>query len=248
MTDKTQEIKPGETTPPVAPQEPNKEEDKKPADPPATSASEEIKEPEVDYKVETEKLQNQVKQAEHTIETVKKENKDLKNVQPNADEIKETVKETVKEVVKEEMTGLRQDNAKDNLEDELQKIENPDERALTKLHYEKTIQKTGFDVISIKNDVEIARSIANRKTITKTVENLEDKVASNEAITNSGGGSSPVKTKPEPKIDLTPGEQAALTRMNARRIANGNPELTSQEFKQKVAGQGDSVVSSSSVA
>lgn len=229
-----------EITPPVAPQETKKE-----GEDTTSTAPVEEKTPEIDHAAELEKAKKQLGQAEHTIVETKKENKELKENQLS----KEEIQEQVTTQVNEQVNAIRQDSVKDTTTLILDGLtDNPDERALIEHHYENTIVKTGYSKEAIKHDLENAKWQANRKTITKTVEDLEDKVASDSAITNSGGGSSPVKTRPESKVTLSAAEEESLGRMNKNRKANGNPELTPQEFRAKVAGQGGSVVSSSSVA
>lgn len=156
----------------------------------AEAAAAKAKAEEVDYKAELEKeTARRLAQAEHTIVSLKKEAKEKgepKEVDTEA--IKEALRAELMEEQKKELEAFKVEQAKGSLDEEIAKISsNPDEQALIKFHYEKSIQKTGFDKNSIASDIQNAFIIANKPRLEKTMEELRQKAISN--VTKKGNES-----------------------------------------------------------
>jgi hypothetical protein len=175
---------PGEDTPakvdqPIDPNQPPKVEDKKPD------------EVVIDHKAEAEKLRDQLKKAEHTIVTLKKDKKpkadeggddegDDKGVRPDA----------VEQIVKSVTEQIRQDSASDVVNEELSKLtKDPDELAHIKLIYESKIVKTGFTREQIAKDLADSFAIANAPRIQKNSEEIVRAAITKEQTDTKGGSS-----------------------------------------------------------
>jgi len=174
----------GEDTPakvdqPIDTNQPPKEGDKKP------------NEVVIDHKAEAEKLRSQLKQAEHTIITLKKDKKpkadeggddegDDKGVRPDA----------VEQIVKSVTEQIRQDQSSDVLNEELLKLTtDADEIAHIKLIYENKIVRSGYTRADIAKDLEMARAVANAPRIQKNAEEIQ-RAALTKTTTETKGGSS----------------------------------------------------------
>lgn len=144
---------------------------------------------EIDYKAEYEAAQKQLEQAEHVIVETKKENKQLKatTTDPDgaqldyvtADELKDTLKTEMREEFEAKLAGLQKtvsEVAVSTVDSELDKVsKNPDEQALIRLYYDKKIVKSGLTREAIAQDLQLAKVLANKKSIEK--ENSELKAA-----------------------------------------------------------------------
>lgn len=174
----------GEDTPakvdqPIEINQPPKEEEKKPD------------EVVVDHKAEADKLRDQLKKAEHTIVTLKKEKKPKADEGDDEEDKSEGVRpETVDQIVKSVTENILQKTAGDVLQEELVKLAaDADERAHIKLIYDNKIVRSGFTREDIAKDLETARAIANAPRILKNVEEIQ-RAALAKTTTESNGSSS----------------------------------------------------------
>lgn len=140
----------------------------------------------VDFKAELEKEKARVAQAEHTIIALKKEAKEKgepKEIDTEA--IKEALRAELMEEQNKALDAFKAEQSKGSLDEEIAKLSsNTDEQALIKFHYEKSIQKTGFDRNSIVSDIQNAFILANKPRLEKTMEELRQKAISN--VTKKG--------------------------------------------------------------
>ena len=171
--------------------------------------------PEVDYAAELEKAQSKLEKAGNTIEKIKKENKELKT--DDDDEYIDYQKEIDKQValkVKETMTSVRTDLASDTIESTLESLSaNVDERALIKHHYENSLKQTGFSRQAIMQDLQNARLLANRQTLSKENTELKAALTAKASTGNSSRGANLDKAninKPmKPVSEMTRNEHKA---------------------------------------
>lgn len=168
------------------------EEKKKGEETPETPASGEekkpdVKEDEVDYKAEAEKLKKQLGQAEHTIVKLKTDKKKDDEEVPPVSIDPDAFKEEVLGEAKKEIEKFKADFAKDSVEEVLGSLtSNPDERELIRLNYENRIQRTGYDRQSILSDMKAAQILANGPKFEKRINEMKEKVLSDKAKNITG--------------------------------------------------------------
>lgn len=166
------------------------EEAAKAADPAAETKTDPVDDG-IDYAAELERVKKQLGQAEHTIITLKKKNKE-DDPDDNGDDDKDKVKiedeiQKIREEQKVELDKLKVDLVKDNVSDILSSMTtNQAERDLIKFNYENKIVKSGFDKDSIREDLTSARLLANRSKLEKTITELKYTLDS-EKGKNKGG-------------------------------------------------------------
>ena len=189
-------------------------ETKQDVQPAPVEQSEESK-PEIDYVAELDKAKAKLEKAGNTIEKIKKENKELKT--DDDDEYIDYQEEIDKQVaakVAEKMDSVRTDLASDTIESTLENLSaNPDERALIKHHYNNSLKSTGFSHQAIMQDLQNARLLANRQTLSKENTELKAALTAKASTGNSSRGANLDKAnidKPiKPMSEMTRAEHKA---------------------------------------
>lgn len=176
--------------------------------------------PAVDYKAEAEALKVKLDEAEAakaraeaTIVENKQRMKDNPSVYKELDEAEFNARVATEatKVVDQRLA----DSTADMVDEVLESIQNEDERKLTKLHLEHTIQRTGFTRKAIKQDIENARAIANKAHSTVQTEEMRAALAAAQGTGGGGGGTNhdPLNPAPTPEgPKLTPREEELLAR------------------------------------
>ena len=77
---------------------------------------------------------------------------------------------------------------------------NEDERALIKYHYDNSIVKTGLDPEAIRNDMENAKMIANKKSYFRTTKEMATALQNKSQVSGAGVGASAEKNIIEPSF------------------------------------------------
>jgi hypothetical protein len=124
----------------------------------------------VNYKAEldallehTQKTETQLKQAEHTIEKIKRQPRDLAKTSPD-------VQKLVSEAVQKEMQGVQKVALKSSAEQMATGMSsNTDEVRLALHHYENTINPSG----NLREDMENAFALANRKKVANQLSEMQ---------------------------------------------------------------------------
>lgn len=173
--------------------------EKKTTDAPA-SGDKTKQEESVDYKAELERATKQLSQAEHTIETLKKDKKKPVEAEEDDEDEEEKVHadpenqddldSKVEAKVNERMSKFQRDMVQDNIDATLENLtDDPDERKLILFHYDNTIQKSGYSRSKILSDLENAQALANRARIVKENSEFKRALKAKQTISNNGGGS-----------------------------------------------------------
>ena len=170
--------------------------------------------PEIDYAAELEKAQSKLEKAGNTIEKIKKENKELKIDDDEYIVYHEEIDKQVEAKVAETMNSVRTDLASDTIESTLESLSaNVDERALIKHHYENSLKQTGFSRQAIMQDLQNARLLANRQTLSKENTELKAALTAKASTGNSSRGANLDKAninKPmKPVSEMTRNEHKA---------------------------------------
>lgn len=142
----------------------------------------------VDYKKLAEDLEKELEQARFKLKEKNIEEKKKKEVQKDfeeedkdeqsvdANQIEENIlKKLSGDVFAQELSTLTQD---------------ADEQKLIELYYENKIVKSGYDRLSIKKDLEMARFLANKPRIEKMQNEIKKKSISDAGKTSGGGSGS----------------------------------------------------------
>jgi len=192
----------------------------------------ETKEVQVDYEAELAKLQKRVDQAEHVIVDTKKQNKALQNQQLNQEGLtEESVREMIKSESNTQFETFKQSFVSDAVSSLLQDVSSdPAEQKLIKFHYENSIKLTGSGRAEIKNDLESAKLLANKRVIFNENAELKEALKAKQASSSDGRGNNQSKTSYEADVKLDTATQMLLDRMNNRRVARGEKALTSKQF------------------
>lgn len=143
------------------------------ADETATQSSDEETN-EIDYEAELLKERKRRENAEKKIVELKREAK-------NEDE--EDPDELINRRIDERVSLALRDSSADTVESELLDITaNDKERELIKYHYENSIKQSGYNKVSIRQDLERARLIANESKILKETSELREALKSKATI------------------------------------------------------------------
>lgn len=151
---------------------------------------------EIDYKAELEKAQatidkqeKRINQADHNIEKLKKEKKEEVDDFDFGDD--DEPKQDIDSIIEEKMNKFKVDFSSQSIDGEIEKMtDNVDERKLIKHHYENTIKQTGFDLGSIKKDLQNAYIQANSaRILNQNTEFKQALKAKNTLSKGTGGGS-----------------------------------------------------------
>lgn len=177
----------------------------------------------VDFKAELEKEKARLAQAEHTIVTLKKEAKEKgepKEVDTEA--MKEALRAELLEEQNKSLEAFKAEQSKGSFDEEVAKLtSNPDEKELIKFHYEKSIQKTGFDRNSIASDIQNAFILANKPRLEKTMAELRQAAISKLTVKGGEGGGIPAgenPTKLAPEVEAWIAKTAKARGMDEKDI------------------------------
>lgn len=152
-----------------------------------SSSQEESKEDSIDYKEELEKAQTSLGKAEKKIVQLKK--KKEPEVSEEESEEESATPPDVQQQIDQGIEQARGDMVEDEVESALNDItSDEDERELIKFHYENTIQRSGYSRLKIKQDLDNARLIANKKKILSTNAELSKALQSKNSMGSAGIG------------------------------------------------------------
>jgi len=184
--------------------------EEKPKESPEDSDKEEGDEKHIDFKAELEREKRRRQQAEYVIEQEKRRRKELERERPELDE--ESIRNIIQEEMRREMSSLKRDLDRSRVEQMIESIaSSEDEANLIKYHYENTINPTG----NIKEDVENARVLANKKRFEHQISEIKRAEESKKNLGSGiGAGQKPSEKAQEPK--LTEFERKTLKRLNAK--------------------------------
>jgi hypothetical protein len=156
---------------------------------------------EVDYKAELERVNTQLGQAEHTIETLKKGKK--KPGEAGTEE-EQQQQPDVGQVVEQKFDELRSDLLSDFITDTVKGLtDNPDKQALILHHYNNSIRHSGSSKAQVQADLELAAAMADAPRIRKEHAEMQRTLANKKTIQNTGGGSNQDHSGPElPEGDI----------------------------------------------
>jgi len=170
----------------------------------------------VDYKAEYEKTQNQLKQAEHTIVKLKQEDKNSAVADPKVDV--EAIKKELAQEIKQDNEQFKQGLVADVLEEELNHLTtNEDERKLIKLHYEKSIVKTGYSRAQIFADLGNARLLANKSLYEKQLNETRAALQSKDGRSAGSAASVKIDSASTTQVTLSAQERELIQRVASRR-------------------------------
>jgi hypothetical protein len=146
----------------------------------------------VDYKALLAETKDQLKKAEYKIIDLKR-NKNVSSTDDDDsddDEDDDGGKEDVLKLVDEKLNELKQGQVSDTIADTLADMtDDPSERELIALIYDKKLVKSGYSKQSILSDLETARLIANKGRIQKSSKELEAKKKSDQGKQSGNSGS-----------------------------------------------------------
>lgn len=103
----------------------------------------------------------------------------------------EDIAKLVDAKVEERLSIFTTNFAKSTVESTLSEISSSDaEKELIKFHYDNSIIKSGLDPASVKNDLENAKLLANKKTFFKQTKEMEIALQNKANMSSAGQGSS----------------------------------------------------------
>ncbi len=146
----------------------------------------------VDYEAELKKEQEKTKNYKEGMLIAKKKLKEKSSVDP------EEIAKMVGDIVAKELGSIKGVLNQNNFETSLTSLtSNPAKQNLVRFHYENSIVKTGDDPQSIKNDLENALLIADKKSLLNNMKELAVSAKNRSQVANSGmgGGSKPDTSK-----------------------------------------------------
>ena len=157
---------------------------------------EETTAPEIDYKAEYEKTLDNLKKAEYTLY---KKNKEEKEQEPIVDPFAEQdISELVTQQVEAKMAELRGEVLGNVFEESLDALSSSeDEKNLIRLHYEKSIVKTGHTRQAVLDDLQKAKLLANAPNLAKEREEMVLALKAKKTAGSTGRGTNLDKSKPE---------------------------------------------------
>lgn len=168
----------------------------------------------IDYEAELERLQLEKAKAEEDAENykkgllaAKKKLKDAKNadIEEEKPTMSDEIKSMVSNAIKEAITPLTQSFVKPTVDKVLESFSNdPFKRELIKFHYENSIIKSGTSEEAIREDLENALMIADKKVLKKNLKELSISVQNRANMSGQGTGSS---SKPDVKKETMTQEQ-----------------------------------------
>jgi hypothetical protein len=170
------------------------------------------------YKEELDKISQaeqakaeQLRKAEHKLTEQDKELRELKRAKESQDEDGRDSESENESDVDEKIKALKSEMVQSQLEVELAKIENSEERELTKKYYQDKLAHSGTSATAIAEDVENARFLANKaKYQAREAEIIKSAQSSRSASSDSGVAGDMEEQKSGPKLNAT--EQSLLER------------------------------------
>lgn len=213
---------------PVAPQDPGQT-DKGENNPPAPEEKSPEAKPEpggTDYKAELEKERKRLEQAEYVIEKTKKENKELKEGKEEIPD--EDLDDKLQKMLDAKLDGFKGEVNKVAVDSTIADFaSNDDEAELIRFHYENSINRTS----DVKADIENAKLLANRAKIMSENEELRAALSAKSSIGPSSAGANQDQPDNNTKVQLSAYDQKIIDRLNKRREARGEEQLTNKEIK-----------------
>ena len=187
---------------------------------------------EFNYKEELEKLRETTQNYKEGMMSAKAKLKELKKEEVEEEEenldLSSVVEELDKRQQKREQERLVIQN-KSLIEDTLSNLtSNEDEKELVKWFYENKINKTGSDFKSIKEDLDMARLLANKGRLEKENSTLKD-VLTNKQTTSTSPEFSGEKIKSK-KSNLSDADKSFISKVNSRRLKQGLKPLKVEDF------------------
>jgi hypothetical protein len=159
-------------------------------------------------KAEKEAKEAQLAKAEYKLT---EQDKKLREQRSQKDDDPEPEDDDIPEDVDTKINSFKQELANSQLQEELSKIENPDERELTRQYYEGKLQHSGLTAGAIKEDVANARYLANRAKYEKRISELNKANSSNQSASKDYGAAGDFE-QPKPVNTLTDAEKRILER------------------------------------
>lgn len=188
-----------------------------------------------DYKAELEKVQKDAqnykegmlvaKQKLRELKEQEEEGKDTEQAQLDQERI---IEELDKRAKQREQERLSRESI--NFVDETigALTDNKDEQELIKFYYENKINKSGSDKNSVKEDLEMARLLANKKRLESDNSSLKE-ILINKQTTNSSPEFSGERLKTK-KSNLSEADKAFIAKVNERRERRGLKPLKAEDF------------------
>lgn len=162
-----------------------------------------------DYKAELEKTKKQLGQAEHTIIKLKTK----KDEDSNTDTVVEDIVAEIREQGRQEVERVRAELTAEAVEDHLAALSNdPAERELIKLHYEKSINKSGFTRAAILADLQNAKVLANKPRFDKLMSEVNRSADTKSKMTSAAASGQ----QTDAPTELSPEEEKAVQIMAQR--------------------------------
>lgn len=196
------------------------EEEKKPQDaqPEGEVVQPEDKKPdssEPDWKLEKEKLEKRLEQAEHTIITLKKKPKEEAPApEIDLDAVREEARAEAMAAAEEKIREFQLEQTKNTVESTLaQLVTDPDKRDVVRLIYDKRINKSGLSAADIQEDIRAAIALADAPVMEKRMKEIAAARGSQE--TRSNGNAPSADTSPNAS-GLTESEEQQVQSMAKR--------------------------------
>jgi len=153
--------------------------------PTETKEAVKTEEPQLDYKALYAETNERLSKAEFKLKKLNIESK-----QPVEEVIEEEPQEDLDAIVSRKVSEQLSTLSEDVIEDELNACTNdPDERKLIKLNYDKAIVKSGLNRAAIRHDIQQAKLLANAPRYLKNAKELSETAKSKAGLSNAGGGS-----------------------------------------------------------
>lgn len=196
-----------------------------------TKENKEEKAPEkVDYKAELEKAKSIIDHKENIIKSEKSKNEELKAKLTEAGFSPEEIQAHIKDTIASEVDGFRKSIVTDAIEDEIDNVStSPDEAELIRFHLNNSVRLNGTGRKEIRNAVEAAKLLANKKKIMSTNIELAEALKSKATIRTAPDGAGE-KVQPKQAESLNSEEQKLLKRFEdaAKKIVQDAPANTTK--------------------
>lgn len=146
----------------------------------------------VNYRQLYEETEDRLKKAEFALYKRNKAEKEKRNIQEPVDT--QDIEHLVETKAIEILEAQRRKDSEDLLEEELMRSSgNSDERDLIKLIYDNRIVKTGYSRMSIRDDLENAKILANKPLILKEKKELVESLNAKRSVSSTSIGSNQSK-------------------------------------------------------
>lgn len=193
-----------------------------------------------DYKAELEKVQKDAQNYKEGMLVAKAKLKELKEQEEDDDVDEEEnkkaqldqekiIEELDKRAKQREQERLGRESL--NLVDETigSLTDNKDEQELIKFYYENKINKSGSDKNSVKEDLEMARLLANKKRLESDNSSLKE-ILINKQTTKSSPEFSGERLQNKKSNNLSDVDKAFIAKVNERRERKGLKPLKAEDF------------------